>query len=214
MKRVSGSLSRLFPPITLYRDDVLQIVKEFESYGQRVTVTVGQNELEDLSELCPDSLRRDRVGQLGIVVHSPHAALNLSPSAVHLYVGDDDAKAVGLFTLVSDILKRHRRPLWWASAFWFLLLLSVFVGAAFAIGRLAGPVGLVAGAVVVVAYALWFYLSYTREMRTHAIVVLVDRRSAPPFLKRNRDAIVLAVFSAVVGACVLVLVEYLLAHWL
>jgi hypothetical protein len=206
MEKRTKSLSSTIAPVKLYIDDVEALVEALVEAGEaEVEITTEDHVLRTVHEL-------ERYGGGGSISgveikrHRPLISVDLRPGGARIYASDDDAAATGVYEKARKIVRARRRWFWWlvAERWWVWISIITLGTVGSSLLGLAGrtPSFLPLGLVCLIAAAAWFGLSFYFSLYRGAVLVPLRRQDAPGFFRRNADTLVVAAFSAVLGAAV------------
>lgn len=204
------------PPLRLFREDLTELVAIFQKYCQVVIISDEKFTYESLEEMANSGQKNAGVFQLQGM--GPHVDVwirsklvpNFNRSA--LFSPDNSDAARLLFLAIKDFLLSRR----WKSRVIFLKTSLTTLGALFVVAAFLKDalhpkwqgasvvwnfVVLFVGALLFVAVIKW-----TESLSS---VSLAPRSAEEPFWLRNRDRLLLAVFSAVIGAIIALIVKWL-----
>lgn len=203
MERLQKSHREFLPPVCLCLEDIEAIIREIRGVAKEVRMETDEFALKDGTEL--ENLGSSSIHELNLRSDQPDISLSLSPGSVCLAIGRDDAASRGVFEKIKTILRRcRRRILFWSDK---VVNLSGFVGGIILAGIIWALynnkwfAAVLASALAI--YILWMYWTL-RELSRHYSTIFIARRSAQlGFLQRNRDTILVAIISALVGGLVM-----------
>jgi hypothetical protein len=216
-KKLDRALSKDYPPLIVYRDDLEEIEQEIKDarapedneglskFLPPYAVECGESSYDSVAELPQDS----RVREVKIEGWRPRVSVELGRGVAKLYVGSSGNESAGLFHKLDVIMTRCRRTVFrWTSIYVF--------GAAMLIGVLSyalrGPAQIVAVSIQLLLLAYGTLMSCFDIWR-HSNIVLHGRRGALGFFQRKGDDLRLSFVSAVVGA-ILGVAGTLIVQWL
>lgn len=207
MQKRAKSHGKHIQPVRLYLDDVETIYEILREVAERVRIINDEHVLDKPDQLL--ELKKDCLTYLEISSSEPYISVDLKPSSCWLYIANDESTSRGVFEKTKQLLERRKPLFWFIYTLPFNALLSVSAG--ICLGSLVLPTtGLtdmsqsvvalnVAGALVAV---LWGLYNFHVKFNKHSVVFLTHRSSTQSFLKRNRDQIILALTSAILGGVV------------
>lgn len=208
MQKIVQSLGEHLKPVWLYLDDVEQIVEIFRQVSSDVSISTKEFALSDLKQLT--ELKKEFITDLHIQIREPYVSLSLESNRIWLYAQKDEAVSRGLFEQVKQVLSKNKR------SFDQLLqnsaLLGLFMGSSFpllAIGIRESTSWLIFLSVIMIMVSiLWGWYGYQDRFKRYSIVIPKYRIETPSFWKRNSDAFLLSIFSAIIGGIItLILVK-------
>lgn len=212
MYRRTKSHHKHIKPVRLYLDDVEEICKILHEVTESVQLITEDYLFEEPEQLA--ELRKDYITDLEIRSSNPFISVDLKPGKGWLYIAKDEPASRGVFEKVMQFLEERRYPLWRFTTFPSILLFSSCLGLSLAfllvlatgILELGLPV-IVVSAVGVLVFVLLILHGVEISSKKYSVVFLTHRANAQPFLKRNRDQIILALISAILGGLVTLFVS-------
>jgi hypothetical protein len=190
------------PKITLYREELHELMRIFETHGTGVSITVSGYKLASSDEL--DAVPGEAATGFSVRSRDPDVSVNLSESGGSVQAaGSAGPAGRGIADEARALIAGHR-DIWRDVAANLGLAapaLCMVALASFVIGLLAGGAATVAAllAIATIVFGLASVWSW-RELNDRRVrLILKSRADAPSFLKRNGDQIVLMVASLVVG---------------
>lgn len=208
MKKILQSHFERLKPAKVYLDDIKEIIGFLENTCKEVEIQSGDNLLDSLGEL--QSLKKEVLHDLTISGKQPYISVDMNPDSLSLYITEDTPESRGLFEKVKDVLVRCRRPFTWLLHNSFLSGIPWGFAVFFALlGAKTQSWSLATLSVILSLLGLiWVFYSIRDWSKRYTVIVPRHRIESPGFVKRNKDKILLAIFSAIFGA----LVTYLLTH--
>lgn len=203
MEKAKGPISKDFPPLRLYKDELQELMDFLSLHCQSAIVleTCGYK-LESLDELS--RLPVESTNIFFISSQNPYFQLRLTRTHGELYIGDSSIESEGLASHIENILLRGKiqyphlldKP-------WVMYLLSL----PFFIGIIESNKYLIAICTLLflclIIGVVWEYRFSTKRYNT---IIFKNRKDAPGFLIRKKDEIIMLVIGAVIGAVITVLV--------
>ncbi len=212
--RKTGSFQRFenLPPARLYLDDLKLIEERFRESSGEVEITVGDYALDSTQEI--PEVSRSASHALKFWCRKPDVSLRFTRDQIYLGLYEDTAEAWGLASRVKDVL-RHCRSFstraygfrWPAVVLWNVGVMGVLSN------RIRNSLALSLSCWLFLCLggtciACWIYVS-----SNFAIIYPYRRSDNPGFFRRNKDRLVLALISALVGAALTAVVTVLLKHF-
>lgn len=210
MKKRAKELSQLLPPVKLFLDDIEKIVEIAGELSEEIELWTDEYSFASVSDLS--QLQQEELTTFGVRSGYFDLWLNFTPRYVSLMVRGNTATHIGVFEELKNFIQSRRRK--FSTAYKNLLrwiLGSVAIGIA-----IAAPILHIKGLLLIGAFATAitltaFNILYSYILhRKYSIIILKKRIEQPSFLKRNKDKIILSLFSAIIGAILLVLIEFLI----
>jgi hypothetical protein len=212
LQRTPRHLGEHLPPSRLYLDDVERIYDYLREVSDDVQIETAEHKAGSPSALR--GLPQTEIHELELRSYRPFIGVDFGPGRIWLYAAEDDPASKGTFDKIREIVRARRHRLSW--------LLYGMGGSAVA-GSLGGvAIGVIAvsakhedwvtlgvGIGLLVIAAAWAIWSTHVTFERHSTIVLRNRADAPGFVRRNRDALVLLVIGAVLGAVVTLITGHL-----
>ncbi len=202
MQKLTKSHGEHLRPVTLYLEDLEHIVDVLSEVSDKVSISTGDYALEDLKQLT--ELKRESINELSLSIKEPYVSLDLMPNSIWLYISKDDAVSRGAFEKIKQVLLQSRRP------FTGLLHESSFTGLLSAVGFYPLIYGIVRGnwlfitvGIALIAMGIiWFWYGFQDKFKRFSVIIPRYKSQAPSFFKRNSDAILLSIISAIAGGLI------------
>ena len=202
MKKVTQSHGENTKPVKLYLDDLEEIIEILKGACDEIEIQCGDMMLDSLDELL--ILKKEVLHDLKICGRKPYISADMSPRGIWLFISEDTAESRGLFEKVKTILLRCRRPFTWflhnsflTGIAWPLTLLGAVYGF-----KVQSKFMIALFGILFVLSIFWAIYGFQDWSRRYTVVIPKHRIESPGFAKRNRDKILLAVISALIGAMV------------
>jgi hypothetical protein len=230
LKRRGPLVERInFGIVRVYLDDIQEIFSILKEVADEVRIQADDfvaTEPQDLLDMSSDT-----INELTIVATQPSVTVTLSGKTATIEATDADMATLGAVKRIEERMGQRRRPLKWL--LWNKEQPPLLVIAAFALGILSLALALTAlentdpnspppntitfdNEWVIGTWALTLLavpLAVIMTARRQAIVIPRFQKDAPPFLRRNRDDIVInaifTVFGAFLGIAATLLVQSL-----
>jgi hypothetical protein len=202
MQKITQYLGEHLKPVKLYLDDTEQIIEIFRQDSLEVSISTKDYVLNDFKELS--DLKKDFITDVFIRVKEPYISLSLEHHQIWLYAEKDNAISRGLFEKVKQLLSKRKRPL--AQFLQSSLLTGLFAGTSIplltmGLAKTNSMLIFVSAIIFILALASGWY-SYHDHFERYSIIIPKYKIEAPSFWKRNSDALVLAIFSAIAGGII------------
>lgn len=212
MDRIKKHLGAHLKPVTLYYDDIEQIVALFKQINNEVRIESSGYLLSDISELI--KLNKNELNDLEISISSPHVSLDLNPDGIWLYAAKDDPIEVGLFEQLKQFLQANKRPL--------TIITQSSVLAGLTSGLLFGYYlqknqqktlyDTMLGLSIFILSVIWSWWSIFGADKRHTIIYpLLNRNMQSSFFMRNKEPLLISGISAFIGAIITILLTKLLS---
>lgn len=196
MEKLDTSRSKNYGPLVIWANDLFDLLSELKDCKD-FKLIADDVKFDSIEEFIQESRGR-KPSVVKIEVREPYLTIELYPSWARLYVSSSQLLASGLFLKVDSILSRcERKPRFFFSYIWA-------VGSSLIIPRLfylspLKPFAHLQICVFVLSFTWMFYLLYIRLWKFSSVLP-VRQEYRPSFIKRNKDGIVIAVISALLGA--------------
>lgn len=202
MQKKIRSHGEVLKPVTLYLDDLEKIVDILRQVSDSAEISTKETILSNLNELT--KLKRESLNELYIRLDEPYISLNLMPNTIWLFIGKDEPISRGLFEQIKHVLGRRTCSCaWLINSPWIMgLLLGIGINL-FSPGIAEGNwLDVASGGFIICLSILLFLYGYNRKFRKYSIIIPKYRSEAPSFFKRNADAILLNIISAILGGII------------
>jgi len=205
MRKVKESISRRFKPANLYVDDVLRIVEIFKEISSEVELVAEGYAFEDVSEL--KEIPKDYIHKLEITIKRPYISLGFDEDNLGMYVAEDTPENRGIIDMVSEYINSK-------GSFWFIvtrsrivwvllfILILIFLNCStWLLGEEALITRISLFGISLIFTALLWIVDRNIDKR-YNVIFLTNRREKASFLRRNKDRIILAAISILIGAII------------
>jgi hypothetical protein len=197
MKKLDTPQSKEYGPLVIWVDDLTRLFSELENYCSMVKLVADDLEFDSVEEFVTESRGR-RPTTVTITARNPYITLELHQRHANLFVHSSELASVGLFLKLDVILSRcERKPKFLYRYLWVVISVSIFP-AIFHIPPLK-PYSFHGYWVSALLFSWMLYVA-SIHLRRFSIVHSLHRENRPSFFRKNWDAIVIAVISALVGA--------------
>ena len=202
MERQPQPLSKNYMPLTLWREDLEELLSILRRRGAKGKIGTGDYVFEDLEEL---------VGHFGSSVqtqftlsgsHPHYVSLDLSNLSARLYVSGDAPDASGIYFEMDKVLVARQRR--WPFLYWisFLLILGFVPAGLSFLSKYNSWLSADYVAVASFAIVLWCAWAWFVRLRRYSVIRLERKGTTKTFFQRTKDQLALAIISALVGALV------------
>jgi hypothetical protein len=200
MKHNPSPYTRSFRPIVLWRDDLERIIAILVARGEDVEIIAEEYSFETVAELVHHFGTIHPLTVLEIKGQKPYATLDLGRLDARLFVSSRE-NGSGVFFELSKVLAAGQRrwpiiyswpfilTLGWGNNVWPLLG-KYITGWEFRYAVLDW---------LVISFSWMIWAMFIRLRRT-SVVHLARRSEAQSFSQRNKDQLIVAIISAIVGA--------------
>ena len=202
MKKRRKSISVSIPPIRLYLEDIKKIEEVYKEHFETFKIITEDFEFDSVEDL--KKLEKYKLSSLSFESSEPYIHVDLSRSNARIYSSNDDAESVGIVTKLKNILEKRITPLkfllsnWIAFILIFLLISSNIIYSIF-YGK-SGIFILISFCSYLILNSLWSILGWRLDLRKYSMIYLTNRISRRNFFSRNKDQIILAGISAILGS--------------
>jgi hypothetical protein len=208
MKRIKKSISIEIPPVRLFLEELKAIEKVYKEHFETYKIKTEDFELDSLDELR--DIEKAELKNLSFESSNPYIRVAFSPRNATIFSFEDSVNSTGIVTKLKNISDKGITPLRYLSSAWcwvpfnvlFLIFVLLFPPKEYTV---AFGIGLASFTGMAIVWILWSYRFATKK---HSLIFLTSRRSQRNFFLRNKDQILLSVFSVVIGALI-----SLLALW-
>lgn len=205
MERVSNRHIEDFPSVTLYIDDIEEIVALFASACEHVEIETGEFKTSDPSELTDmaSKFRSGRFPRVKISGHVPYVSLELLPQRARAYISEDSVEQRGVISKARDVLNRRKKLKPGLVSGFFVFVLStvgfnLIEDRQFTIGF------------ILLGFAFLCWPVIVNLSMKNTVTVNTSRLSdRSHFFSRKRDDLILAMISAIVGGAIAIVVAKL-----
>ena len=212
MKKLAQRILIDLPPVRLYLDDLEEIETILKSEFKRLKIRSEGFELSSVSELR--EFKKDKVKDLDIsVCDSFYMYLSLNKGSARISSEQDDIRVVGIIEKIKQIVTRKSsvfKFMRWKDLLLIHLVISAVCGlllAKFLVSLMSpGPSGFLFGGrpiymgALLSFFAIVDFLLYRLAFRSYSVIYLLPKNESPGFLKRNKDQLLVAFISALIGA--------------
>jgi hypothetical protein len=195
------TVTREFGPVRLWRDDLAEIVAVMRQVSPELTLETDAYTLDDVDELI--DVKEMQVSAFRATSSDGRVRLILGRKDASISADDPDLLTRGMLGEIQRLADRRSRQRLRHKVFWWSFALSGF--AAFVWSCSLGGGRATSSLVVYLAVlggGLGIWIHFLDSPRQRAIIKTRTRAEAPPWLIRNRDALVT---NAVVSAVFLVI---------
>jgi len=206
MKKLDQSISQDYFPIKLYLNDLVEIQQILRECSKDHKFESSGYSFDSIEELVANIGKRE-LFELEINSSGPYSRIEFTRMWAKLYVGSSTLDSAGLFHNLSQVLAKARRQPWFMYSYYSIWGLNIFSLAATFI---RSPF---TSAFSYCALAIVFWVLFVR-LRRNSTIILVSRDVPMSFWSRNKDEIIIALISAVMGAILGILGTVLVRNWL
>ena len=196
MQKLDQSISRTYQPLVIWPDQLTEVFEIIASCTD-VSLVADNIKYDSVDELVTVSKGRSPK-MLEIRARNPHLSIDLDPMSARLYVSSSELIATGLFAKLDMLLRSSERRPKFLYRFVWAWLASLTLPNLFYLPVLK-PYAWLSLPFSVAVLAWMLAIAYV-HLRKHSSIQTGLRENQRSFVKRNIDAIVVAVVSALLGA--------------
>lgn len=203
MERIRQGRFERLPPLCLYLNDLEDVVAIIRQVSPTINITTSSHSfdgLEDLRENGPKTFHR-----LQIASSEPYITLDLQPYKIEIYISDDTPEERGILEQLKSRLLKCRAPLAWTTS----NRIGPFVFGATITALVIWVRPLWIASLALLPVLLLLLAGWRLSFNTYATIHLVTRAERPSFWERNKDQILLAIISGVIGAFIALAIQFL-----
>jgi hypothetical protein len=216
MKKIDQSISKDYPPVKLYFEDLVEIELVLNKISTEFQIQAADYSFDSIEELVTNIGKRE-LAEMEIRTINPYVSISFKRFYTRLYVASSEFDSAGLFYKLDYILKRTRRRLWFLYSnysIWALFIISVtssLTSLSINLSFMSIPFGKTASTALSLfgcaCAALLIWITYITNH--HSTIFLISRYTQGSFWIRKKDDILLAIISAIFGAILYVIVTSL-----
>lgn len=206
MKIKKQAHSERLTPVVLYLDDLERILEVLKGASEAVEISTLEYELGSLDEIT--NIQKETLSSLSIAIRNPYLSLEFKPYEISLFISEDTPISRGLFEKIKQLLHNRRRKLSWLITndwVWVLApyLIALPLGWFVVQGILSNNMhDVLLGCALAVPGTVLYWWTWQVSSNKYSIIHLRRRTELPSFWKRNKDEILIAAISAIVGSIV------------
>jgi len=203
MQSLTKHLSINYKPCILYLDDLQTIYNILHEVSPNIIVSSKEYEFENIDDIS--KLENKTIHYLIMQINEPHIKLEFANSSISFYASKDDFYTRGIASKIKEVFAKRERPLMWlfnpkvtggiigtSIALYFLkkeILPLRYIPLIELVSYLLFVFGLLFG---------WYSMKI--DFNRYATIHLENFKSKISFWQKNKDAILLAILSAIFGA--------------
>jgi hypothetical protein len=210
MKKVVDSLGERLPPVKLYLDDIHNFFQILSEVSTDVKIETQGYEFKSVSDL--KELDKDSIHAFKIYSSDPYISLDISSgSTIWLFTDKDLPAQRGVFEKMKKELiekKRYSIPI----IIYLILFTLIFNIALFFVPYIEIPLKYFP-LIILFTFGISFFIGYIayRILQSKKSIIFLDKKiDSPNFWNRNKDQLIVAVASSVVGAIIGTVITFLL----
>lgn len=213
MKKITESLGEQLQPVKLYLDDIDSLFQILSEVSTEVKIETSEHQFQNTSDL--KKLDKESIHVFKLYCHNPYISLDINKrSTIWLFTDKDLPAQRGTFEKLKKKLiqkKRYSVPTIIYPILFILILNAFFY---LVLSYIEKPLEhfLILGLAVLIISYLIGYLTYQIYLNKRSIIFLDKKIDSPNFWKRNKDRIIIAVSSSIVGAIAGALITFLLVQ--
>jgi hypothetical protein len=194
-----GSISKEFPPLRLYIDEIREVYEVLSQQCSKTLViqTCGFRitEIDDLSKMPTDQTH-----DFHIISLDPYLHLDLTKTGGYLYIGDASLEIEGLATRVEKILLKGKIPYpALPKNDWISALFGIPLGLGFLLHNITL---IIVGAIIILFGMIWAVAHFSFVTSRFNTIIFKTHKENPSFLKRKKDEIIMLVIGTFVGVII------------
>lgn len=206
MKKLDQSISQEYLPVKLHLNDLVEMQQILRESTKNYKLQSSGYIYDSIEELA-SNIGKHELFELEISSSEPYARIEFTRMWAKLYVGSSKLDSAGLFHNLHRILAKSRRRLWIMYSYYTVWGLNIL---SFAATYVQSPWRSVFS---FSALTMVFWVLFIR-LRRHSTIILVSRDVPVTFWSRNKDEIIIALISAIMGAILGILGTILVDNWL
>ncbi|MCG8066376.1 MAG: hypothetical protein JAY84_00820 [Candidatus Thiodiazotropha taylori] len=205
MEKSSNKSFENFPATYIYLDDLKEIMITLSDTCERVWLDTGEYKnvkLDEIDDLV-DELGKERFEDIYVKAFDPYISVDLRPFNIRVYIAEDNILERGVVEKIREIVNRNRRKFFGEAIKWLAGVPAIAAGVALVEGEFE------LGWVMMALTLLMTYPVVKYQMTNKVIVLTKNKENRAPFVKRNKDELLVALVSATAGAIIsFVLIKY------
>lgn len=200
MKRINKSLSKAYPTVKLFLDDLTSIESILNESAMDFEISTEDYTFTSVDEL-ESKYKNENLSSLKISTRSPYINIELNKMWIRIYCGSEETSTAGIFYKLDKILSakvRKPRFLYSYYAIWIgnILILATPNSLLKKINPQAPEIELI----LTLIWFLWIlWVAYIRLFKSSDIS-LVKRADLQNFFSRNKDQIIVSLINGAIGA--------------
>jgi hypothetical protein len=206
-KKLRGQ-TKSFPSVSLYREDIDELVELFTSSCAHVKITDNDYEYSTLDEV--KSKRGQQTGRLAIEAESPTLSFSIGVGQTVLVHGGSD-EAILPYTKIQQLLRSRRRAVLYVFFNFYTLLIAIAIVIGLGIKHGGGPIPLIIALPIMAVMIVLIGGTLLNQSGVFSKIVLVNHLDRQGFWAANKDKIWLVLLAAIIGGVVTKLVPFLLS---
>jgi hypothetical protein len=203
MKKLKKGFLEYFQPAKVYIEDIEKIYTLFLEVSNEIIIEADGYSFENLNELF--SYQKVEINRLLLKISNPYISIDFEPSKISFYSDDDTSVQIGLYEKVKTIIKKRKNWTFSLSTNSFLLgsLIGTSVYPIYLYHKNNEWQYLVGGLLVITVDLVWsYYASIIRYEKYSKLILSYKKENKEPFLKRNKDSIIIAFAFMVFGSII------------
>ena len=205
MKNIPHSFGKFLYPVTLYLDDLEEIVGILNNPPSAIMIQTDRMQFDNLQEL--GTLTVEQLFKLSI--SNDDVSLSMEPNQIWLFAHNDGPIAQGQFEQIRRLVNNR------STIFKRILQRSSVSGIIAGIGIiltfdavLASNTNKIILGILLISFAVGYGIaSFRLNINRYSTIVLARKKDRPSFIKRNKDSIWIAIISAILGGLITVLIS-------
>lgn len=202
MKKIDKSLSKDYLPVKLYLDDLEQIDEIMKEASTSLSFETEDFKFDSIEEL-KNNLKKAQINELHVKSSSPYITIDFTRMWARVYVSSSETSSAGIFFRLDQIISNRTRILKWLYSFYFIWVTNIsvwLISGTFGLTFISSRMNPYTSITLTALSSMWLFWVLFIRLRSHSIIFLTHRGSEKPFLQRNKDNLILAIISAILGA--------------
>jgi hypothetical protein len=208
------------PRVILFKEDLEQLAELFYSNFDEIEIEADEYKLKDISEI--NELRKDVIYDFNIRGkskddYSDRMTLSISKKSTYIFIQDcNNAKCIGIKNKIDKLLRTRRRILnildsfRWLTTIYLLLNLSLFSMLYYFRNAFDKTHFIIVFGITCLFLLMLSILTPFLFLFISNSIQLKYSYEKPNFFKRNKDTIIVAIFSAIFGSIATLIVSFII----
>lgn len=200
MQKVKQDVGEHLPPLKIYREDIEDIYAILNEVSNKIIIEADGFTFESIDELF--TYKKIQINSLKMSLIDPYVSIDFEPNKIWLYSSDNTSMQVGLYAKIKSIVIKRKN---WAFrlitnptliGLWGGITIQPFI---FYIktNELQYSIASILG--FVTALFWWLYASKIMFKKHSQIFLVYKKNTDLPFLKRNKDSLIITLIAIVVS---------------
>jgi len=214
MEKIDKSVRKSYPPLRLYLEDLMEIIDIFDANFNEYKIEVDDFKLDNIDEI--DKINKKEINNLYIsTFEGGFTSLNLNSFSASLKIDNEqDNKLLAVFHKIDKLLTGKEK-------FYLRVLATPNTTYIFSLGILIFALLLLSHKISLLLYILisliliclmivFLIVGYRIASKKYCIIYMVNSDSKIGFFEKNKDNIILSLFSTIFGGIIVVVITYIL----